>query len=93
VVAAPEEELRAAIRRVYSLGALTAENVIAGLAKGELNRPLEELALDDLVSLAHEAPVIKLVNLLLPLWGELGRQDSDRFHCGVDLFGSVVVVG
>ncbi len=65
VVQAPEEDLRAAIRRVYGTGVLTAEGVIAGLEGGELSRPLEELALDDLVSLAHEAPVIKLVNLLL----------------------------
>jgi general secretion pathway protein E len=61
----PEGELRAAIRRVYSPDALTAEDVIAGLTD-EL-RPVGELdaALDDLVSLANEAPVVKLVNLLL----------------------------
>ncbi len=65
VAHALEEDLRAAIRRVYGTGTLTAEGVIAGLEGVELHRPMEELALDDLVSLAHEAPVIKLVNLLL----------------------------
>ena len=60
-----EAEARAAIRRVYSPEALTAGDVIAGLS-GEV-RPAGEhdAALDDLVSLANEAPVVKLVNLLL----------------------------
>ena len=61
----PETEVRAAIRRVYSSQDLTAEGVVAGL--GEELRPGGELdsALDDLVMLANEAPVVKLVNLLL----------------------------
>ncbi|MGH7519533.1 MAG: GspE/PulE family protein [Gemmatimonadales bacterium] len=65
VVRAPEEQLRAGIRRVYGAGPLTAEGVIAGFGQGAQVRPIDELALDDLVSLANEAPVIKLVNLLL----------------------------
>jgi len=65
LVRLPEPDLRAAIRRVYSPDALTAEDVIAGLS--DEVRPVGELdaALDDLVSLANEAPVVKLVNLLL----------------------------
>jgi len=65
LVRMPEADVRAAIRRVYSPDALTAEHVIAGLT--EEVRPIGELdaALDDLVSLANEAPVVKLVNLLL----------------------------
>jgi len=61
----PEAEVRAAIRRVYSSDDLTAEGVVAGLT--EEVRPGGELdsALDDLVMLANEAPVVKLVNLLL----------------------------
>jgi general secretion pathway protein E len=61
----PEADVRAAIRRVYSPDALTAEDVIAGMTDDV--RPVGELAaaLDDLVSLANEAPVVKLVNLLL----------------------------
>ena len=61
-----ERELRAAIRRVYSADSLTAEDVIAGLS--DEVRPVGgemDAALDDLVSLANEAPVVKLVNLLL----------------------------
>lgn len=65
IVRVPEAEARATIRRVYSPDALTAEDVIAGLSSEV--RPTAELdaALDDLVSLANEAPVVKLVNLLL----------------------------
>jgi general secretion pathway protein E len=65
LVRLPEAELRAAIRRIYSPDALTAEDVIAGMADD--TRPFVEgdAALDDLVSLANEAPVVKLVNLLL----------------------------
>jgi type II secretion system protein E len=62
---APEAEVRGAIRRVYSPESLTAEDVIAGLTNEV--RPVVEMdaALDDLVSLANEAPVVKLVNLLM----------------------------
>ena len=65
LVRAPERDVRAAIRRAYSPDPLTAEDVIAGLTDDV--RPAGELdtALDDLVSLANEAPVVKLVNLLL----------------------------
>lgn len=63
----PEEEVRAAIRRVYAPGSLTAEDLIANLSDdifvggdGE-----GDAALDDLVALANEAPVVRLVNLLL----------------------------
>jgi general secretion pathway protein E len=65
LVRAAENDVRAAIRRVYSPDSLTAEDVIAGLAQDI--RPVGDLdaALDDLVSLANEAPVVKLVNLLL----------------------------
>ena len=61
----PEAEVRAAIRRVYSSDDLTAVGVVAGML--DEVRPIGELdsALDDLVLLANEAPVVKLVNLLL----------------------------
>jgi len=74
VVRIPETEGRAAIRRVYADEALTAEDLIAGMgdeptridgwsgARGDLEG---DAALDDLVALANEAPVVKLVNLLL----------------------------
>ena len=65
LVRVPEEELRPAIQRVYGAGSVTAEGMIAGLAGEEQGVVPAELALDDLVSLANEAPVIKLVNLLL----------------------------
>jgi len=65
LVPMPETEVRAAIRRVYSSDDLTAEGVVAGMT--EEVRPGGEMgsALDDLVMLANEAPVVKLVNLLL----------------------------
>ncbi len=60
-----EHDLRTAIRRVYAQEAVTAEGLIAGLS-GEA-RVLEgdDLPLDDLLHLANEAPVVRLVNLLL----------------------------
>ena len=65
LVKLPETDVRAAIRRTYSSDAMTAEGVIAGL--GDDVRAVSETdsALDDLVSLANEAPVVKIVNLLL----------------------------
>jgi general secretion pathway protein E len=65
LVRLPEQELRAAIRRVYSPDALTAEDVIAGMSDDARLPADGDAALDDLVSLANEAPVVKLVNLLL----------------------------
>lgn len=60
-----ETETRAAIRKVYSTDAVTAEELIAGMS-GEGRRGTdEEIPLDDLLTLANEAPVVKLVNLLL----------------------------
>ena len=61
----PEAELRSAIRRIYGDEALTAEQVIAGIGPAVTPDGVQELALDDLVHLANEAPVIKLVNFLL----------------------------
>src|SRR4051812_17238819 len=61
-----EHDLRTAIRRVYAQEADTAQGVIAGMA-GEA-RPManaDEIPLDDLLHLANEAPVVRLVNLLL----------------------------
>jgi len=66
LVRAAAADLRAAIRRVYASEGVTARGVIAGLATGEQAAPAEPtIALDDLVHLANEAPVVKLVNLFL----------------------------
>ena len=65
LVRLPETEVRAAIRRVYSSNDLTAQGVVAGLTEGVLAGGELDSALDDLVMLANEAPVVKLVNLLL----------------------------
>lgn len=60
-----EGDLRPAIHRLYGREARTAEAVLAGLtSEGHTHGPAE-LALDDLMSLANEAPVVRLVNLLL----------------------------
>ncbi len=60
-----EHELRTAIRRVYAQDSTTAEGMIAGMT-GEMRViGSEDIALDDLVHLANEAPVVRLVNLLL----------------------------
>jgi len=65
LVRLPEQEVRAAIRRVYSPEGFTAEDVIAGMSDDLRQVTDGDPALDDLVSLANEAPVVKLVNLLL----------------------------
>ena len=64
---APEDDLRTAIRRVYGDEPVTAEDVIAGLRVESRSGASSDAegALDDLASLANEAPVVKLVNLLL----------------------------
>lgn len=59
-----EEDVRHAIQRLYGAASATAEGIIAGLDEDPEGEP-SELAIDDLVSLANEAPVVKLVNLLL----------------------------
>ena len=62
----PEQAVRNAIRRLYAQESSTAEGVIAGLAlDDELGTRPGELPLDDLVHLANEAPVVRLVNLLI----------------------------
>lgn len=62
----PEQEIRTAIRRVYAAGSLTAEDLIANLSDDVFVGDGDgDAALDDLVALANEAPVVKLVNLLL----------------------------
>ena len=60
-----EHDLRTAIRRVYAPEAATAEGVIAGLTGDIPIDGAEEIPLDDLLHLANEAPVVRLVNLLL----------------------------
>ena len=65
LVAYPEHDVRAAIRKVYSSDSVTAEELIAGLTADSRAATEGELPLDDLLTLANEAPVVKLVNLLL----------------------------
>ncbi len=66
LVLLPEAEVRAAIQRVYTNGSMTAENLIAHLSEDAARGAGEnDGMLDDLVALANEAPVVKLVNLLL----------------------------
>ena len=66
VVIGPEAELRATIRRLYGDDSITAQGLIAGLgAEPAETTRRPDVALDDLVHLANEAPVVRLVNLLL----------------------------
>jgi type II secretion system protein E len=65
LIQAPEDELRATIRRLYGEEPVTAEGMIAGMSVEARSDAGPDGALDDLVSLANEAPVVKLVNLLL----------------------------
>ena len=60
-----EHDLRSAIRRVYAEEATTAEGLIAGMVGEGKVVDSSEIPLDDLLHLANEAPVVRLVNLLL----------------------------
>ena len=60
-----DHDLRTAIRRIYSPEAATAEGVIAGMSGEARAIDADEIPLDDLLHLANEAPVVRLVNLLL----------------------------
>jgi general secretion pathway protein E len=60
-----EHDLRTAIRRVYAPEAATAEGMIAGMSGEAQAANVDDIALDDLLHLANEAPVVRLVNLLL----------------------------
>jgi len=61
-----EHDVRSAIRRLYAPDAVTALGLIAGLGAGDARGAnADEIPLDDLLHLANEAPVVRLVNLLL----------------------------
>jgi general secretion pathway protein E len=64
LVRLPEAEVRAAIQRIYGSGS-TAEALVADLDPGEVAIASDEVPLDDLRSQANEAPVVRLVNLLI----------------------------
>ncbi len=65
LVQQPEEDVRAEIRRSYGADTVTAQGVIANLSSDADAANSLGIPLDDLVHLANEAPVVKLVNLLL----------------------------
>jgi len=63
---ADENEMRRTIRRVYAPDAVTAEGLIGSLSTdARVISSNMEMPLDDLMHLANEAPVVRLVNLLL----------------------------
>ncbi|MEP6835049.1 MAG: ATPase, T2SS/T4P/T4SS family [Gemmatimonas sp.] len=63
---ADENEMRRTIRRVYAPDAVTAEGLIGSLSTdARIINSNAEMPLDDLMHLANEAPVVRLVNLLL----------------------------
>jgi len=65
LVQGTQDDLRQQIRRLYGDGPMTAEQVIARLDPSDTAPQARGAAIDDLVSLAGEAPVVRLVNLLL----------------------------
>lgn len=71
--ARPEEELLAAIRDTYGSSGDTAEELIATLEPGDDEG--SELSTHDLEDLANEAPVVRLVNLLISEAAEAGASD------------------
>lgn len=72
----PEEELLAAIRQTYRRGDETAADMIAGFEQLADGRAADDhLVAHDLEELANQAPVIRLVNLLLAEAVEAGASD------------------
>ena len=64
LVRAGEQEIRAAIHRFYGDESPSAEALIATFVADGTSSD-QDIPLDDLMSLANEAPVVRLVNLLL----------------------------
>ena len=71
----PETEVRQAIQRTYAGESSSAEALIARFADDRDASSESGMPLDDLVSLANEAPVVRLVNVLL--LEALGARASD----------------
>jgi general secretion pathway protein E len=66
VLVVPQEELQAAINRLYTRTAGTARDVVENLAAEDLSTIATELAHpQDLLDLTDEAPVIRLLNAIL----------------------------
>mgnify|MGYP000346386428 CR=1 FL=1 len=65
LVRCAESDTRSAIRRVYAQDATTAEGMIAGMSSEGRTLGMDDIPLDDLLHLANEAPVVRLVNLLI----------------------------
>ena len=65
-VIAPEEEVMKAIEKHYGVGEETVEQMIESMSEGaELREEVPEEDIADLRRMASEAPIIKLVNLIL----------------------------
>ncbi len=60
-----EHDVRTAIRRTYGAELVSAQELISDLAGDARPREEGDIPLDDLLHLANEAPVVRLVNLLL----------------------------
>ncbi len=60
-----ESDTRSAIRRAYAQDSTTAEGMIAGMSSEGRALGVDDIPLDDLLHLANEAPVVRLVNLLI----------------------------
>jgi len=64
VVLTSQEEIEQAIQKYYGVGAQTVQDIISGIKDKKIIDQDKEVS-DDLESLAQEAPVIKLVNLII----------------------------
>ncbi len=64
VVLISEEEIEQALQKYYGQGAQTVQEIVLGITEKKVIEQSTEVT-TDLESLAHEAPVIKLVNLII----------------------------
>lgn len=75
LVEAPEDNLIEAVRRGYGTEGATAADFIAGIETDADTSATEEVVAHDLEALANQAPVVRLVNLLLAEAVEAGASD------------------
>ena len=83
-VRCPENDLLPVIRRAYGIDPHTAQEMIAGLSPDISPPATREIALDDLVHLANEAPVVKLVTSLFWKLSKHGHPMYTSRHIRMD---------
>lgn len=86
VVLTSEEEIEQALQKYYGTEAQTVQDIISGIKEKKIIESDKEITME-LENLAHEAPVIKLVNLIIM---EAIKKKASDIH--IELFENEMVV-